>query len=244
MRLHTALEYELPTDEETRKQISAALDSVFRREVTNGGVVKRVPGVSRYTIDRVAPELRAELDRRIFAGVDLIKLNRASAVQKTLQRFSGWTSSVGPAGSFVKPRELRAAASEIAKPIAQLKYERRRVAIDQGQKLNAAVAHVVAMGSGAIAGIWHDRGEHDHGYDARPEHLARSGKLFLVRDSWAMNEGLVKKIGAVKYTDEIEQPAELPFCSCTYEYVTAPRDLPESLLTAKGQEFVKGVVAA
>ena len=90
------------------------------------------------------------------------------------------------------------------------------------------------MGSGAIAAVWHDRGEHDHGYDARPEHLARSGKLFLVRDSWAMTDGLVRK-GGLQYTDEIEQPAELPFCSCTYQYVTSPRSLPDTVLTAKGR---------
>jgi hypothetical protein len=125
------------------------------------------------------------------------------------------------------------------KSVAQLKFERRRVAIDQGHKLSAAVAHVVAQGQGAIAGIWHDRGESDRGYDARPEHIARSGKLFLVRNSWAMTEGLVKK-GGLKYTDEIEGVAELPFCSCWYEYVTSPREIPANLLTAKGRAWADG----
>ena len=69
----------------------------------------------------------------------------------------------------------------------------------------------MAQGSGAIAGIWHDRGQYDRGYDARPDHLARSGTMFLIRDSWALTEGLVKK-GKLGYTDEIEQPAELVYC--------------------------------
>jgi hypothetical protein len=209
LRLHAALEQELPSDEHMRKELAAALEAVFKREVDRTGLQRRVPGVDRYTIDRIAPSLRAELGRRIFAGVDLIKLNKAAATQKTLQRFSGWVSSVPRGGSA--ETNLRAAARDITKPTAELKYQRRRVAIDQGHKLGAAVAHVVAMGQGAIAGIWHDRGEKDHGYDARPAHLARSGKLFLVNDSWALNEGLIKKSG-VQYTDEIEQPAELPFC--------------------------------
>ena len=98
---------------------------------------------------------------------------------------------------------------------------------------------MVAQGQGAIAGIWHDRGEYDHGYDARPEHLARSGKLFLVRDSWALTEGLIKK-GGLTYMDEIEQVAELPYCSCSYEYIDTPRDVPAELLTAKGRAWVDG----
>ena len=84
LRLHAALERELPTDTQTRKELSAALDAVFKRDVVRGGVQKRVPGVSRYTLDRIAPSLRAELDRRIFAGVELIKLNKKAATEKTL----------------------------------------------------------------------------------------------------------------------------------------------------------------
>ncbi len=237
LRLGGALELELPSDAATRAEIAVALERVFKREVDRGGVLRRVPGAERYTIDRVAPALRAELDRRIFASADLIKLNKTAATQRTLQRFSGWISSM-PAGSR-STGNLRAAATEILKPTAQLKYERRRLAIDQGHKLSSAIAYVVAQGSGAIAGIWHDRGQYDRGYDARPDHLARSGTMFLIRDSWALTEGLVKK-GKLGYTDEIEQPAELVYCSCWYEYVTSPRDLPAELLTAKGRAWVDG----
>lgn len=232
-RLHHALERELPADDWTRKELTRALTAIYKRDVLRGRVSKYVPTASRYTLDRISPALRAELDRRIFAGVDLIRLNKRAATEKTLQRFSGWVSSVPPGGSH--ETDLRSVAKEVAKPVAQVRYEARRVAIDQGHKLSAAVASVVAKQEGAIAAIWHDRGEHDHGYDARPFHLARSGKLFLIRDSWAMQNGLVAKAGR-QYTDEIEQPAELPFCSCYYEYVTSPRRLPPEMLTAKGRE--------
>jgi hypothetical protein len=236
MRLHAALEQEMPSDEETRKLLKDVLGTIYVREVERGGVAKRVPDVLRYTIDRVAPELRAELDRRIFAAADLIRLNKAERVGQTLKRFSGWLSSIPPGGTA--ETDLRSVASEILKPTAQVKFEARRVAIDQGHKLSAAVAHVVARGEGAIAAIWHDRGEHDRGYDARPEHLKRSGKLFLVRDSWATKDGLVRPGGP--YTDDFEQPAEFPMCSCWWEWQTQPGALPETLLTAKGREWVKG----
>lgn len=237
MRLHAALEREMPADGWVRQQLEAALGRIFNREVKTGGLLKRVPGVSRYTLDRISPTLRAELDRRIFAGIDLIRLNRRAAVEKTLQRFAGWVSSVPRGGSH--QTDIRSIAAELAKPAKQVRFEARRVAIDQGHKLSAAVAHVAAAQAGAIGGIWHDRGERDHGYDARPEHLKRSGTLFLVRDSWAIDEGLIRK-GGLGYTDEIEQPAELPYCSCFYEYVTSPRALPETLLTTKGREWVRG----
>jgi hypothetical protein len=237
MRLSYALEREVPSDQQTRAELGAILSTIYKRDVDRMGVQRRVPGVTRYTIDRIAPQLRAELDRRIFAAADLIRLNKAAAKQKTLQRFSGWVTSVPPGGGSTTP--VREVAANVVKPTAQLKFEQRRVAIDQGHKLSAAVAHVVAQGQGAIAGIWHDRGEYDHGYDARPEHLARSGKLFLVRDSWALIEGLIKK-GGLTYYDEIDQVAQKPYCSCFMTWIVTPRDVPAELLTAKGRAWVDG----
>jgi hypothetical protein len=236
-RLQRALEIEVPTDDESRKALRNVLEGIFAREVERGGIAKRVPGIERYTLAQVAPQLRAELDRRIFAAADLIRINKAQRKAQTLQRFAGWITSVPIGGSAAT--DLRAAAREIGKPMAQVKYEARRVAIDQGHKLSAAVAHVVAQQNGAIAAIWHDRGQYDRGYDARPEHLKRSGKLFLVRDSWAATEGLVRRGGP--YYDDLADPvAFLPFCSCWAEWISSPARLPEDLLTAKGRMWVKG----
>jgi hypothetical protein len=179
------------------------------------------------------------LDRRIFASADLIRLNKQAAVEKTLQRFSGWVTSLPPTE---RPKsELRAAyeaAENIGKPIQQLRFQRRRVAIDQGHKLSSNVAAVVAQGSGAIAAVWHDRGQWDKNYDARPDHLARTDKLFIVRDSWAINEGLIRK-GSYPYTDSVTQPAEEVYCSCFWEWQTSPRQLPEDALTEKGRAWLK-----
>lgn len=234
-RLHAMIESELPTDEESRDILARILGSVYAREYRSG-IARRVPGVSRYTLDRVSPHLRAELDKRIFASADLIRIRKKETVEKTLARFSGWASSVPPTGTFdFSPRAL---SKQITKDLVSFKYERRRVAIDQGHKMSANVAHVVAMGEGAIGGIWHDRGEDDGGYDARPIHLARSGKVFLIRNSWAIEEGLIRR-GAAQYTDEIEQPSEFPYCSCYYEYIVHPQDLPETFLTAKGRAYIK-----
>ena len=235
-RLQRELEIEMPTDDESRKALRDVLEVIYARDVERGGLAKRVPGVDKYTIAQVAPRLRAELDRRIFAAADLIRINKAQRKAQTLQRFAGWITSIPIGGS--NETDFRSAAREIAKPISQVKYEARRVAIDQAAKLSAAIAHVVAQQNGAIAAIWHDRGEHDRGYDARPEHLKRSGQLFLVRDSWAMNDGLIRRGGP--YYDDTEGVATLPYCSCWAEWISAPQRLPEDLLTAKGRLWVRG----
>lgn len=235
MRLHTALDIEMPSDEEIRKTLALSLTSVHKREIERG-IAQLVPGVSRYTLDRVAPALRAELDRRIFAGVDLIKLNKRSVTEKTLQRFSGWVTSVPPGGS--SETNLRSVATDIAKGPARLKFEARRVAIDQGAKLSSAVTHTVAIGQGAIAAIWHSNWR-QKGYDYRVDHKERDGRLYTIRGSWALDDGLIKK-GAAGYLDDITQPAEEPFCQCTAQYVTSLQNIPDDMLTVKGREALAG----
>lgn len=237
MRLHAALEREVPSDDESKQMLGRVLGRVFERDLKSG-IAKRVPGVSRYTLDRVAPNLRAELDRRIFAGADLIRLRKREAIDTTLARFSGWASSVPPAGTF--DFSERAQSKRIAKDITQLKFEWRRLAIDQGHKLSAAVTHTVAMGEGAIGGVWHDRGEDDPNYDADPHHLARSGKWFLLRESWAMEQGLIRR-GSAPYYDDIDAVAQRPYCSCWMTWETSPGGLPSEMLTAKGRAWVSGV---
>jgi len=65
----------------------------------------------------------------------------------------------------------------------------------------------VATDGGAIAAVWRHVRE-GGGYQARPEHEARNGKIFVVRDNWALLKGLMKLAGA-QYTDQIEAPGEL-----------------------------------
>lgn len=222
-------------DVDVEAELKRHFGGVYDRLVARGRVSEYVRGVGRFDVAMVKPQLRAELDRRILASADLIRLNKAAQVDKTVQRFRGWLSSVPVGGA--QAIDKREVSAHIAKPTQQARFEMRRVAIDQGHKLAANVADIVATSGGAIAAIWHDRGEHDHNYDARKEHLARSGKVFLIRNSWAIEQGLVRK-GAGTYTDQIEMVASEPFCSCWYEYLTSLRDLPPDWLTKKGREAI------
>ncbi|MHB1659899.1 MAG: hypothetical protein ACYCRF_11450, partial [Acidithiobacillus sp.] len=71
------------------------------------------------------------------------------------------------------------------------------------------------------------------GYDYREDHKELDGKIFLVRQSWAREKGLVKKSG--KYLDEIEQPAQAVYCQCTGTWLYSLKDLPDEMLTKKGR---------
>jgi|GEM_PF-427378 hypothetical protein len=190
------------------QQLREGLATIYRRLVERGGIAKYHQGVERFTLEKVRPQLRAELDRRIVASSDLIKLNRAESIEKTLRRFQGWSTSIPPGGVSAEGR--REVKQNVKKALASLPYEERRVVIDQSAKLIASINDLVATDGGAIAGMWRSMWR-QAGYDARPEHKARDEQIYLVRDSWAHRAGLVKK-NSRPFVDEIEAPAQLPFC--------------------------------
>lgn len=214
--------------------LKAAMRDIYEKMIERGGALKYHPGVARFTVQRLKPRLRIELDKRIFASADLIRLNREQSVGKTLQRFSGWATSIPSDGSDITERAK--VKTGIRKSLSQLSFEERRVIVDQSHKLASSLNNVIAMDGGAIAAIWH----HHHVTYPRPIHEAREGHIFLIRNSWAHAGGLIKP-GNDGYADQIEEPAELPFCRCTYQYIYNLRKLPADMITAKGREQMERV---
>ncbi len=76
----------------------------------------------------------------------------------------------------------------IAKPIRQLRYEERRVSIDQGHKLVSSINAVIAEQTQAIAMMWRSHWR-QAGYDYRPDHKERDKRFYVVRGSWALSRG-------------------------------------------------------
>lgn len=222
------------------EQLAATFRGIYQRQVERGGILKQHPGVARFTLERVKPRLRAELDRRLMASRELIKLNREKSISETVQRFSGWATSVPPGGTDAINKAVVKAT--IRKSLAQLPFESRRVMIDQGAKMISNLNEIIAVDGGAIAGEWHSHFR-QIGYNARIEHKHFDGHIFVVRGNWAIEKGLMKLDGA-KYTDEVERPAELPFCRCTYRYLYSLRSLPPSMVTQKGQDELRRVKVA
>ncbi|EJT9718020.1 hypothetical protein NM794_005086, partial [Escherichia coli] len=80
--------------------VSDRLRKTYDLQVSKAGALERHKGLSRFTLNYMEPKLRSELDRRILASADLIKLNRKKAIDTTLSRFSGWASSIPSADSI------------------------------------------------------------------------------------------------------------------------------------------------
>lgn len=239
-RLRDAAVSELGSEKAVEARMKQVLEATFKRSLTTAAFNRSHPDIPRYTIERIKPNLRPELTRRILASADLIKLNRSQAIEKTLQRFSGWASSVPAGGSRVVEKvDVKA---DVSKSLRQLKYEERRVTIDQGHKLVSSINQVIAHEGGAIAGKWRDHGSVQAGYDARHDHLERNGKYFVYRGNWAIEQGLMNK--GEGYTDEIEMVGELPFCRCYYVNIYNLRDLPSELITEKGRAALESTRVA
>lgn len=223
------------------RALNDTMRAIYESKITRGGILKFHPGVERFTLARVAPRLRAELDRRIMASASLIKLNRQEAVETTLRRFSGWATSIPAGGTDAADRAKTKA--EIRKPLASLPFEERRVSVDQGHKFIANLNNILAQDAGAIALIWHSHWRQQN-YNFREDHKERDGKVYLIRDSWAQERGLVKP-GDVGYYDQVTAVGEEVFCRCYAQYLYSLARLPDDLLTVRGrEELAKAKIAA
>ena len=211
-----------------------ALRAAYEKMIERGGAIKYHPGIPRFALDRVRPELRAILDRRIMASANLIRLKRTTMKAQTLSRLSGWVTSIPAGGS--DHVDKRAEKEKLKKALASLPFETRRVLTDQGHKLISAVNETIAEGGGAIAAVWHSRFRQP-GYDYREDHRERDSKVYGIEGSWAYEKGLAKK-PPDGWTDEITKPAEEPFCRCSYVYVYTLGQLEKiapDALTEKGR---------
>lgn len=231
-QIRLAAQRSMKPEVEVERMVSEAMNAVYAKQVERGGILKRNPGVSKYTLERIKPELHAELRRRIAASINLIKINRPQAIAKTQQRFRGWATSVPKGGSDTVNR--RQEKKNLRKALSQLPFEERRVVIDQNAKLFSNINSTVAVNGGAIGAFWQSH-KYQAGYDGRPAHNARDGKFFLVKGSWADEAGYLR-VGPNGYTEDVEQPAELPYCKCAWEYIYSLRSVPKENLTAKGEK--------
>jgi hypothetical protein len=226
--IRKAAEESLVPQQRVEEACRAALKQIYERMIIK-------EGISRYTLDMVKPKLRNELDRRIMANSQLIKLNREIAIENTLRRFSGWSTSI-PAGG-TRAADKKEVKDNIRKTMANMPFEERRVAIDQGHKFVSSLNSIIANDRGCLCAIWHSHWRRP-GYKFRPDHKKRDLKVYAWRDNWAIQKGLMK-VGPDGYTDQITQPAEEVYCSCTYQYVYNITAVPDYMLTEKGKAAIE-----
>lgn len=235
-----AAERDLISDEELTRQLRATLGAIYVRLVERDGLLREHAPVGRFRFERLKPHLRDELGRRVLAGAQLVKLNRAAAIDTALRRFTGWASSVPAGGDEDAQRNV--IKSDIRKALAGQSFEARRVSTDQAAKFVAALNEIVATDGGALAVRWnHIRPRPS--YQSRPDHLARDGKVYALRGNWALQRGLMKA-GPDGYYDETPGFAVEPYCSCTGTYLYALARLPRDMLTEAGENELARVRAA
>ena len=226
-RIKEAAIKEMIPDLQIQQELTKSLNSAYNRLVIKGGLVNKQ--VTRFTIEKLKPRLRDELDRRIITSVNLIKYNREEAINNTLRRFTGWATSIPVGGTDVVKRTEE--KQKIRKSLGKIPFEQRRVIIDQTHKLVANIKEIVAVDSGAIAAKWHSHWRQMN-YDYRKDHKERDEKVYVIRNTWAINNGYIKAVDG--YTDDITSPGEEVFCRCNYTYLYNLRQVKE-LLTKKGE---------
>jgi len=230
--LKTAAVKSLITPQTLQKELERSLKGAFDRLVTKGGLVNK--DVSRFTIAKLTPKLRAELDRRIMASANLIKYNREESISNTLRRFAGWATSIPVGGSDAVDRQEE--KKHIKKELGLLPFKERRVIIDQTHKLVANINEIVAIDNGAIAAKWHSNWRQAN-YDYREDHRELDEKIFLIRGSWAVKDGYVKPKSG--YTNDVVAPGEEVYCRCRYKYLYRVSQLPDEMITQKGKEALQ-----
>jgi len=231
-KIKEAAQKELIPDWKMNQEMEKALTSAFNRLVIKGGLVNK--NVSRFTVDRLKPTLRSELDRRIMASANLIKMNREKNIADVLQRFEGWATSIPSGGS--KAVDKVKEKQDIKKSLGKMPFEQRRVVIDQTHKLIANINDIVAVDGGAIAGQWHSHWKQPN-YNYRKDHKERDNKIYVIRGNWASEKGYIKPING--YTDDITSPGEEVYCRCSYKYIYNLQKLPTEMLTKKGEEALQ-----
>lgn len=213
-----------------QEQLRGALGAIYQRLVDRGSVARYHMGIDKFTIDRIKPSLRRELDKRILASANLIKLNRQESIDRTIRRLQGWATSIPPSGQGAGSKTET--AQDIKKAMASLPFAERRVIIDQGHKLTASINEIIASDGGALALTWRSH-YRQAGYNYREDHKDRDNHCYAMRGNWALKAGLMKA-GPDGYYDEITAVGQEPFCRCYAIYVYSLSRLPDDMLTEKG----------
>jgi hypothetical protein len=132
-------------------------------------------------------------------------------------------SAPAPDQATSPPKERQRALGPIGCPDLWPKGTLSRETIEEQERR--------AVANGVIAVRWCSSRYYER-CDA-VDHPEREQKIYTYRGNWAMEKGLMS-VGPDGYTDEITAPAEEPGCRCQWVPIYHTRNLPESMLTARG----------
>ncbi|HUA09911.1 MAG TPA: hypothetical protein VMA98_11650 [Candidatus Acidoferrales bacterium] len=80
-----------------------------------------------------------------------------------------------------------------------------------------------------VAAIWrYSRLDQDVEYPHAYNHQDRDNRVYAIRDSWALKNGLVK-VGESGYLDEVSLPGQDLGCMCSLEWIASPDRVPTEM---------------
>lgn len=131
---------------------------------------------------------------------------------------------------------------------ADKNWEKRKLSMDTSFKMLADNNMMKAIEGGAIAAIWHAHkpevyDDDEDRYGCPNYHWTdRNNKLFVMRNSWAVKDGLVKNINGKWLEDLSDLPSDLSGCTCYFSFIYSisrlAREYPECL-TKKSEDLFK-----
>jgi hypothetical protein len=97
------------------------------------------------------------------------------------------------------------------------------------------INYVLARCGGALAAKWHYSDQDEEcSYSKTYDHRLQNSRVYAVRDSWAMQRGLMKA-AMPGYLDDAIRPAQDVGCCCSLQYLYTLSDLPDAMLTNLGR---------
>jgi hypothetical protein len=187
-------------------------------------------------INNIYTDLSRELHKRQAATDELIKYRKEESILQVLRRFVGWATSIPKGG--IKDIDKVKEKDAIRKEIFELPLVESRIINDQTRKMESNLNELIAIDNGAIAAKWHSQWRTpDYNYREPHKSIDVDADIFVIRNSWAHKDGLIKEING--YTDDRELPGQLPNCKCVYHYLYKLTDLPKEMLTKKGLSLTK-----
>lgn len=144
-----------------------------------------------------------------------------------------------PSGG-TKDKAIKARISKIKRELRFLIKWNRLFYIYKNLSFYTEIEHIFALAQNPIAATWEysnldEQGEYKKTYD----HQHRDGRVYAVRGSWAMENGLMK-VGPAGYLDQISMPGQDIGCMCRLSWVCMVLDLPGDMITTKGNMKLDG----
>lgn len=258
--------YRNVTEEELRSLINT-LEPDLRREYKknyytyiNGGYKKTHPGIQAYRISDLKPAYRKAVQNSVDNSLALIKTQNAEFMAQMQARFRNWATipSAEMRGDSANPDKIKAYLKNDVLKLPDVKKDmtahQHFIVVDQTRKLLANMDEITAKQGGAIGFIWHNRrdgrvvgrpgGMYPDATAKHGDHWDREGKLYLIKDSWAISRKMLKKVKGIEYdTDLNDGKPGIPIgCRCYAEYIYAIELIPEKYrdcITEKGMEYMK-----